>query len=468
MKSKRFGLGSYSFALGLIALAGVILFNLLVGALPSTLTKRDLSEQSLFTLDEQTKTIVSSLKEPVKLYLIAEAGQEDTTLLQLLERYGELSDHLQVETVDPVVHPQFVSGYTKLQINPNSIIVESEKRHRVVDYTEIYTITSEEYLEYYYTYGQYVPDTFEGEDALTGAINYVTTDVLPVVGVLSGHGELPLSESVVHRMETDNLQVETTQILKTGISEDCSLLLINSPSSDISQEELSALKEFLSKGKAVFLLSDVGTKSLPHLDSLAAEFGLSRQTGAVAEEDATNYYLSPFYLFPQMESHEITDPLLQAGYSVYLAGAHPIISAEKEGITHSLLLQSSESSYSETESENKEAEKSEEDLPGPHALGILSENSKEKSAFLWISSSSLTEEAIDQMSAGANLSLFLNAAEALCGKTDTISIRTASLATDYLSISQGEVSLWTAVFCAVIPVSILASGIAVWWKRRVR
>ncbi len=468
MKNKRFALGSYSFAIGLAVLAGVVLFNLLIGALPSSFTQWDLSAQGLYTLDEQTKSIVSSLQETVKVYLVAEDRQEDPALLQLLKRYEDLSAHVQVETVDPVVHPKFVSGYTDLQINSNSLIVESQKRHTVIDYTEIYTITSEEALEYYLTYGQYIPDTFAGEDALTGAINYVTTDVLPVVGVLSGHGEAPLSKSLIHMMETDNLVVETAELLHTGIPENCSLILIHSPASDISQEELKMLRDFLSEGNRIFLLSDVGEASFENLDALAGDFGFQRGPGAVAEEDPANYYLSPYYLFPQPESHETTDALIGAGYSLFLTGAHPISHESKEGITQTVLLQSSEKSYSETEPESESASKSEEDLPGPHALGVLGENEENRSAFLWISSSSLTNESVDQMSSGANISLFLNAAEWLCGKTDTISIRTASLKAEYLTLSAAEVSLWTAVFCAVIPVSILATGAVIWWRRRAR
>ncbi len=468
MKNRRLKMGSYSFALVVAALAAVILLNLLIGALPSSLTQWDLTQNGLYTVDEWTKAVLASLKEEVKVHLIAQSGQEDPTIVELLRRYEEMSPYLTVSTVDPVIHPEFVSQFIDFKLNENSLIVESGKRSKAVDYTEIYTITSEEYLEYYYTYGQYLPDTFSGKNALTGAINYVTTDVLPVVGVLSGHGEKEVSSSLLQRMKNDNLAVEQTVLLRTGIPEDCKLIIICSPSSDLSAAELEMLREFLRQGNRIFLLTDAATGVLSNLSALCEDFGLQTVEGVLTEEDPSNYYLSPYYIFPSMEEHEITSPLLQGGYTPYLTVAHGMVFTEKPDVVQQVLLESSDRSYSEsTPSSGQEPQRNEGEVKGPLAVGVLAHRA-DGAALLHVGSSSLADESVDSFSNGANLSLFLNACGWLTEKTDTISIRGDSLVSEYLTISQGEAAFWTSLFCAVIPLGILTVGTVAWWKRRSR
>ena len=72
--------GSYSLALTIIVIAAAIFLNLLAGELPYSLTKIDVSENKLYTVGDQTKELASRLTEDVTLYLLAEDGQEDSTL----------------------------------------------------------------------------------------------------------------------------------------------------------------------------------------------------------------------------------------------------------------------------------------------------------------------------------------------------------------------------------------------------
>lgn len=466
MKTKRGTMGTYSFALAALALVAVILCNLLFGTLPLSFLQKDLTQNDTFTLDEQTKSILSSLKEEVNVYLVAQEGQEDQTILQLLKRYQELNPLVKVGTVDPVVNPTFLPENTDLSLNENSLIVKSAKRTKAVDYTEIYTITSQEYLEYYYTYGQYIPDTFSGKSALTSAINYVSTDVLPVVGILEGHGEQELSSILVQQLRNDNLVVESTTLLRTGIPEKCKLILINAPTTDLNEAELAMLRGFLEEGNRIFLLTNPQEEVLPNLSALCKDFGIQAQTGTVEETDSANYYAnaSAYYIFPSMESHEITDPLLNANYTPLLAMAHGISYEETEGVTHSLLLESSNSSKVTLSSEGEEEKK---ELQGPFAMGILAEKTN-GACLLYVSSASLVDETVNALSNNANRSLFLNACDWMAGKTDTIAIRGSSLVSEYLTVSQQDATFWTSMFCVVIPLGILAIGTGVWLKRRNR
>ena len=69
--------GGYStFAAAIVVLIAIGV-NLAVGTLPTTYTQLDFTEQSLYTLSDQTRRIVRALDSPVTLTLLATEGQED-------------------------------------------------------------------------------------------------------------------------------------------------------------------------------------------------------------------------------------------------------------------------------------------------------------------------------------------------------------------------------------------------------
>ena len=89
--------GSYSLLLTVVVIAIAVFVNLLAGELPSSATKIDVSENKLYTIGDETKSVVSALNEDVTLYLVAEDGSEDSTLDELLTRYRDLSSHIKYE-----------------------------------------------------------------------------------------------------------------------------------------------------------------------------------------------------------------------------------------------------------------------------------------------------------------------------------------------------------------------------------
>ena len=106
----------------MVVLAIAVVFNLVVGKLPSQYRNVDLSQTKLSTIGDTTKELVSNLDQDVTIYQIAESGSENETIQKLLERYEGLSSHVKVETMDPVLHPNFVSEYTDDDLASNSLL----------------------------------------------------------------------------------------------------------------------------------------------------------------------------------------------------------------------------------------------------------------------------------------------------------------------------------------------------------
>ncbi|MBR5444933.1 MAG: hypothetical protein IKV57_02345, partial [Clostridia bacterium] len=147
---KMLKIGSFSVTVIAVVIVIAVLVNLFVGELPGTITKLDTSTLQLYTVGEETEGVLAGVDRDVYFYVLAERGTEDTTITSLLERYEALSKHVKVSVIDPATNPTFISQYTEDQLSSNSVIVASDLRHYVLDFSEIYTTqyTEEDYYNY--------------------------------------------------------------------------------------------------------------------------------------------------------------------------------------------------------------------------------------------------------------------------------------------------------------------------------
>ena len=114
--------GSYSLLMTAIVLAILIMVNIFVSSLPSTLTKYDISSSKLYSITSNTKVVVNSLNEDVNIYWIVQAGEEDHVIENLLSKYDSLSDHINIVKKNPDVYPTFAKQYTDQMVKNNSLL----------------------------------------------------------------------------------------------------------------------------------------------------------------------------------------------------------------------------------------------------------------------------------------------------------------------------------------------------------
>lgn len=227
--------GSYSLMITAIVLAILIVVNLFAGALPVSLTKLDISASQLYSITSNTKVVVNNLQQDVTIYWIVQSDQEDAVIENLLSKYDSLSNHIKVVKKNPDVFPTFAQQYTEETVYNNSLVVESGERYRYISYDDIY-ITDADMYSYSYT------TSFDGEGAITSAIDYVVSEDLPQLYVLEGHGEGELPATFSEQVEKENIELNTFSLLNVDeIPEDADAVLIYAPSSDISEEEANML-----------------------------------------------------------------------------------------------------------------------------------------------------------------------------------------------------------------------------------
>lgn len=466
--------GSYSIAVVCVAVALVIFANLIMSMLPSSSTLIDTSANNMFTLGDETKEIVSAVSEKVTIYIVVQSGSEKDDVCRFAERYADLSPNVTVEYVDPVVRPSFVSSYTDDTLDNNSLIVVSGKRSSIIAYNDLYyadtsNVTDEE-MYYYYYYGQYpssIVNYFVGESKITTAIDYVTTDVLPVVYQLTGHGETALSDTMTGYIDAKNISLSELSLITEDLPEDCDCIVINAPKYDISDAELEILLGYIADGGGLLVTTGYEQSDFANLKTLAAAYGIILDDGLVVESNRSYYNGYNYYIIPTLSSHDITSPLISESRIVILPFSHGMTVAETlpDGVTVSTLLSSSSSSFEPADPYTSTA-KQDGDGAGPYAVGVAAESGDGK--VVWFSSTYITNDSIDSWVSGADSSLYVNSLAWISGKTDAISINGTVLTETMLTVSDSTASVWKVITIFLIPAAVLVTGIAVFAVRKRR
>ena len=470
--TRSFRVGGYSVAAAAIVLAIAVMVNVFVCALPASVTKFDTTSNRLFTLSGQTEQVVGGLTEAVNVYWIVRSGQENSYLDSLLSRYQSLSDQIRVIKKDPDVYPTFTQQYTD-SFTENSLIVESGERYRYVDYNDIFVL---DYTSYYY-YGT-ESWSFCGESELTSAIDYVVSENLPKVYLLTGHGESSLSDSFASAVKAQNIETAELSLLTLeSVPADTDCILINAPQSDISPDEQSKLLEYLGNGGKLFLITDPPKNGkLTNLEALMASYGVGTVDGIVVEGDQSHYvWGTPYFLLPDIASHAITTPLTEGGYRVLLPIAQGLtVDGDlRDTLSVTQLLTTSASAFAKAAGYDLTTyEKEDSDVDGPFALAVAVSNAVEDgitSDIVWVSSAALVDDQTNTQVSGGNQDFFLNALGYLCqAEQSSLSIHAKSLDSETLTLDSAAVSTLTVAVVGVIPAACLALGIVIWIRRKRR
>ena len=461
--------GSYSVVLSVIFVVIIVVVNLIVDAFPSTYTELDVSDQQLFSIGDQTKDFLKELDKDVTIYQIAQSGSEDEVVSKLLKKYEEASDHIKVEKKDPVVNPKFTSEYTDEEVSSNSLIVVCGDRSKIVDYNNIYE-SSMDYTTYSYT-----TSGFDGEGQITSAISYVTSDNLPVLYTLDGHGEKSLDSTLQEDIEKANIEIKSLNLLtEESVPEDADCLMINSPSTDISEEERDAIIEYLENGGKAMIFSDYTEGSMDNFDAVLENYGVERVDGIVIEGDAQHYAMQmPYYLLPDVSSAEAVSDFSSQGYFVLAPYAQGIRQLDnvRDTLTIESLLTTSDEAYSKTDLNTETLEKTDEDIDGPFDIGVsITEkvDDDKTTQIVYYSTANLMDSQINQMVAGGNEQMITESLNWMCStdETSTISIPSKSLEVSYLTVTAYDAAYWKICVMGLIPGVFLVVGFVVWLKRR--
>lgn len=461
--------GSYSMAMAAIFIVIVVVINMIVGAIPSKYSQLDVSSSKLYTIGDETKKVLKALDKDVTIYQIAQSGSEDDTISNLLKRYEDESKHIKVEVKDPVVNPKFASEYTTDDLAANSLIVVCGDRNKVISYNDMYS-TSVDYNTW-----QQTTTGFDGEGQITSAIGYVTSEDLPIMYTLSGHGEKDLDSSFKEDIQKANIDIKELNLLTEGkVPDDADCLMIVSPTSDISEDEKTEILDYLEAGGKAMIFSDYTQDDLPNFDAVLANYGVKRAEGIVFEGDSQHYGMQmSYYLVPTVNSTDASSETASAGSYVLAPYAQGIQKTDdvRDTVTIDSILTTSDQAYSKTNMQSSQIEKEDDDVNGPFDLGVaITEklDDDKETQIVYYSTANLMESQVNQMVSGGNEKLLL---ESLSWMTSTdesssVSISSKSLQSTSLTVTDYDAAFWKICTIGLIPGVFLVAGFLIWLRRR--
>ncbi|MBR6897528.1 MAG: Gldg family protein [Lachnospiraceae bacterium] len=474
--------GIYTACVSALVAVIAVVVNLVAGQLPESVKNIDISQAQLFSIGDTTKSIVRALEEDVTVYVLAKDGQEDKTVMQMLGKYTDQSSRVKVSVIDPDKNPvllknnnlsaEDLSGYTDL-------LVVSAKRSKFISYRSIYSYLYGDnayYMYMYYGDTQYLATNYCGEKLVTSAISYVTTDDLPKMYTLTGHGEVGFTSAISSLLAENNYVVEDLNLIsQAAVPEDCDVLAIIDPSSDLTEEEMTLIQNYIVHGGDCIIINYSGKqKDMLNYNRLLAYYGVVvHSDGYVFEPAGYNYNQVAWTLYePVSQAHEITKNIKNG--AVLTSYVQPILQYDDKRNTLKIetLISSSAGSWYRTDLESKlYNEKIDSDVDGPFDLAVLitdQTNEGEGRIVLFSTYDIIASKYVEGNQPFANAEVFINSVNYLCSLSTTISIPAKSADTKLNAVSTSDYYVSLAIFVIILPVIILITGFVIWFRRRRR
>ena len=476
LRKPRWRHGGLSLLLLAVLTAAVTLLNIGVGDLEDEYAwRRDFSFNQYATTGEDTARVLATLAQDVHLYAVYQSGDEDEQLLQVLARYQAGSDHIAVHRADIAKDPGILTRYhnaTDGSPTSGSVVVDcpGTGRYKLLNYESFisqgYNIES----------GAIEIEGVAYEKRITEAIVYVTEASVPVVGLLQGHGELTPENlaNFVDLLTSNIYDTRTIASLADGALEGVDLLVIASPTKDVTAGELALLKAYLEGGGNLLVTRDYTDPiNLPNYASLLGNYGVTPLDGVVVAEadDTAAYSGERVYLLPYMATVDFTLPLIANQMDVLLlpgASAFAVREETDSALTVERVLNSSADCYLRSPENGAGLERQEGDLTGELCVGAYARRMHASGdvsrVFVLGNSAALTEETLYQSTFVQEFLISL-LGDMLPQKTVSLDIMAKAAYRPNLTV--GSMTLGVALIVA-LPLLVLAAALIVLLPRRNR
>ena len=265
----------------------------------------DLTETQLLSLSPYTLSVLSEIKQPLKVDLYYERGERQRSR-DLLELMKDHSPNLSYELVD-------------LDRNP-----ARAKEHRVDHYDRAVLFYE----------GREVVVFAGSEESLTGGIARILAERARVLYFLDGHKERSLGAGTgenwsraAQALRNEGYEIRPLSLLKlTDVPPDASAVVLAGPETDVAEGELNALTGYLQRGGSVLVVVD--PIALPRLEAWVAGYGFALGDDVVIDRanrvygsDGTNVVV-PYYRDHEAVRTMTTPSVLGRARSVDIAPGH--------------------------------------------------------------------------------------------------------------------------------------------------
>ncbi|MDF1494717.1 Gldg family protein [Caproiciproducens sp. CPB-2] len=314
-KSTKFRRGGISTAFTAGFLVVVILINVIVSVLAQRYPSMnlDLTKNKVNTLSAQAAEIVSKVNVPTTIYIMAtqaqtkgdqllsEFGIKYSQVGELAEKIAEKNTNIKVEYMDLDKNPTFASTYKNDNLTAGDVLVKTEKRYRVLAYTDLFNVQ--------YGADGVSTETYSMVDsALASALNSVIADTVAIASFDTGHSEQMETATYQKLLENNSFETKDFNLLTDAIPDNTRLVVLGCPATDYTDAELKKLDTFLSSAaipgdRSLLITFHPSQQAMPKLAAFLKEWGIEVPQAVVVESDQSKYYTDdPSYILSTVQT----------------------------------------------------------------------------------------------------------------------------------------------------------------------
>ncbi len=500
--------GSYSLAITAAVLAGVIILNVLVGALSNRFVLEfDMSTDKTNSISAENIDYIKSVDEEIEVIMCADAESytggymsyyaqqynvtSDATqyyeqTLKLIDKYADYNKKINVRYIDTqsTEFAEIASKYTNENLTYGDILVSCTKneneRYKKIGFTDIYSIAEDDtYASYGYS-TSYV-DGNNIETALTSAIVYVTSDETKKLAVLTGHSSYDYTESYISLLKQNNYEVDViSDSIITKISNEYDAVIIAAPTQDFLGSEIDVLSDFLENDgaldKGIVFFADVAAPYLTNFYDFLTQWGISVQEGIVYETDTNNHMPDEP---TTLGSYSSGKDDITGSMNICITGYNAPITAafeKQEAMTVTSLVETTGTTViapvgatASWDGANSADAKVYSTLIQSEKLDYNDDNEAICSYVLAFSSIEFITSQYNEQTSVSNKNMLLAAAERAADADDMgITFVSKYIENESFSdkVTEGSVSTMRIIFMIFLPIVLIALGIYVYIKRR--
>ena len=291
MKEKKFNFS------GIFAIVCAILVLVIFVPVNMIATYRDkvydMTPAKQYTLNSATKELLDSTEDKdIEIYFMLDSLQtlkDNPEYLALYHTLTELKkrDNISLTCKEPNEDPELslsLDPMGNLGVERGDVFVKCGDIIKRVDHDKIYQRSTkyEQAREY------------AGEELIAGAIQICTSDSLPTIYFLTGHGEKSISDTYkqyAKRLKSDNYDAAELNLSETGsIPGNAASIWLVGPQKDITEEEADILISYIGQGGSVSVLAGPCETEgrFRNLEKVLTKYGIEMDYDIVSDTYSSN------------------------------------------------------------------------------------------------------------------------------------------------------------------------------------